>query len=383
MSCDIECFKDVIIGNIFSHPVHRPMDVDVELEQVQAALCQAEKEVEILGAELRRKVDEVTFLQKRELSLIDQRRQEVVPVPGSGGGLLVAAVWESSSGRDEDIVSVDGEEGLDAVQSSTQEMGCEAEIQFSQPISDISEKRVKVSRGEAIALERDRAVTRKEAAESILRQVLNIDQVDLTSEDLEEFENSIATIGNKLGYLQKTVKKAKKVERPDDTFLSSSMVEDLKQKVKAKSAAAEEKLEDEGDLGDVVVGEVMMERGGGEDKGEREEGARMSRGYYKAFTDLVPLSKDMKTRAAPLHARLSEWCELNRCSKVAALGYLLHSLFYNEDKTLASIGLKLFTQGREAILVAEVPHLVALWLVERLRLGRGRYTDCRLLLLRF
>ncbi len=358
------------------------MDVDLELEQVQVALCQAEKEVEVLGAELRRKVSEVDFLQKRELSLLQQQRQKLLPVPGGGGGLLVAAVWENSSSGD--VESVDGEEGQYGVQCSTQEMGCDTQIQFSQPISDISvsEERVKVSRGEA--LKRDRAVTRKEAAESNLCQFLNIDQVDLTSEDLEEFENSIAMIGNKLGYLQKTAKKKKKVERPDDTFLSSSMFEALKQKVNAKKAATEEEVDDRENLsGDLVsAGEDLEEQEGGEVNGESATGGRMNRGYYKAFTDLVPLSKDMKTRAAPLHARLSEWCNLNRCSKVAALGYLLHSLFYNEDKTLAGLGLKLFTQGKEAILVNDVPYLVALWLVERLRLGRGRYTECRLLLLR-
>ena len=93
---------------------------------------------------------------------------------------------------------------------------------------------MKVSRGEAIAIERERVVTRKEAAEAMLCRVLNIAQVDLTSEDLQEFENCIANLGKKMGHLQQSVKKAKQVLRPDDTFLSSSMVEDLQQKVKAK-----------------------------------------------------------------------------------------------------------------------------------------------------
>ena len=375
--------KMTIIEIIFSLLVHIPMDVDVELEQVQAELYSAEKEVETLEAELCRKVEKVAFLQRRELTLMQQRQRNAVPAAGSGGGLLVTAVWDNESNSsvgEVDVASDIGEEVQDAVQSSTQELGHEAHVQFSQPLSDISEKRVKVSRGEAIAIERERVVTRKEAAEAMLCRVLNIAQVDLTSEDLQEFENCIANLGKKMGHLQQSVKKAKQVLRPDDTFLSSSMVEDLQQKVKAKKTAAEEDLEDQSDLSGGVVGEVLGEQGGRD--GEDEEGRR-SRGYYKAFTDLVPLSKDMKTRAAPLHSRLSEWCELNRCSKLAALGYLLHSLFYNEDKALARLGVQLFTQGREAILMAEVPHLVALWLVERLRLGRGRYTDCRLLLLRF
>ena len=254
--------KITIIEIIFSLLVHIPMDVDVELEQVQAELYSAEKEVETLEAELCRKVEKVAFLQRRELTLMQQRQRNAVPAAGSGGGLLVTAVWDNESNSsvgEVDVASDIGEEVQDAVQSSTQELGHEAHVQFSQPLSDISEKRVKVSRGEAIAIERERVVTRKEAAEAMLCRVLNIAQVDLTSEDLQEFENCIANLGKKMGHLQQSVKKAKQVLRPDDTFLSSSMVEDLQQKVKAKKTAAEEDLEDQSDLSGDVVGEVLGE----------------------------------------------------------------------------------------------------------------------------
>ena len=86
-----------IIEIIFSLLVHIPMDVDVELEQVQAELYSAEKEVETLEAELCRKVEKVAFLQRRELTLMQQRQRNAVPAAGRGGGLLVTAVWDNES----------------------------------------------------------------------------------------------------------------------------------------------------------------------------------------------------------------------------------------------------------------------------------------------
>ena len=134
----------------------------------------------------------------------------------------MTAVWDnesSSSGADAevDVTSDVVEEGLNAVQSSTQDLGLEAEVQFSQPISDISipEKRVKVSRAEAVVIGRDKTVTRKKAAEAMLCQVLNIDQIDLTSEDLQEFDDCIAKVEKRIGNLQTAAKKGRKgIERP-------------------------------------------------------------------------------------------------------------------------------------------------------------------------
>ena len=84
---------------------------------------------------------------------------------------------------------------------------------------------------------------------------------------------------------------------------------------------------------------------------------------------------------------MRRWCELNRVEVVHAVGYLLHRQYYcgqevESGRELAALGWALFRGGRAVNLVAEVPHHSALWMVERLRLGRGSYTDLRLLLLR-
>ena len=356
------------------------MDIDVELAEVQAELYCAEKELRRLEAELNEKVGKVASLQKKELTLLQRRSQKAVPVPGSGGGLLVTAVWDNestSSVGEADLASDVVEECLNAdVQSSTQEVGSEAPVQFSQPISDISisEKRVKVTRSEAFAMGKDKTVTNKEAAEAMLCQVLNLDQVDLTSEDLEEFENCIAKVAKRIGHLQTNTKKGKKgIQRPDDTFLSTSMFEDLQQKVKAKKTTSEQENED-------LSGDVDCEDEG---KGKDTDGGGDEQIVYrKNFTDLVPHSKDQKKRAAPLLLSLSEWCRLNGCDRLVALGFMLHSYFPNKSTPLARFGWQLFTQGQEALIVEDVPHTVALWVVERLNLGRGRYTDMRLCLLK-
>ena len=358
------------------------MDDDVELEQVQAELYCAEKEVATLEAEMRRKVDEVACLKQRELTLLQQRSQRARPAAGSGGGLLVTAVWEDESGGDGQV-ETDAVEERGDVQCSTQELGNEAQIEFSQPISDIStsEKRAKVSKAAAFEIQRETAGTKREGAEALLCKLLNIEPMDLTSEDLEEFENCVEKVRKKMDRLQKSVKKAKRgVERPDETFLSSSMFEDLRGRIKAKQSASDEEIDDEGDP---VRDDVLEEEGGRDEAGE-EGGEQGEAGvvYRKNFTDLVPHSKDQKKRAAPLLKSLSDWCDMNGCSRLAVLGFMLHSCFPNKSTSLARFGWQLFTQGEEALLVEEVPFTVALWMVERLNLGRGRYTDMRLCLLR-
>ena len=151
-------------------------------------------------------------------------------------------------------------------------------------------------------------------------------------------------------------------------------------RIKAKQSASDEEIDDEGDpVGD----DVLVEEGGRDEAGE-EGGEQGEAGvvYRKNFTDLVPHSKDQKKRAAPLLKSLSDWCNMNGCSRLAVLGFMLHSCFPNKSTSLARFGWQLFTQGEEALLVEEVPFTVALWMVERLNLGRGRYTDMRLCLLR-
>ena len=162
----------------------------------------------------------------------------------------------------------------------------------------------------------------REAAEMLMRKVLKVDFVDLSSDDLQEVEDSVAKIGKRMLNLNRSVKKSHNVARPDDTFLSSSMYDDLRLKVQAKMTVAEEEDSGEDRTGEVLVGEGVREDKVGDeveeaglDGGLLSSGKQGGRGYYKAFTDLVHLSKDMKRRAVPLHDCLSEWCELNRCEE--------------------------------------------------------------------
>ena len=57
--------------------------------------------------------------------------------------------------------------------------------------------------------------------------------------------------------------------------------------------------------------------------------------------------------------------------------------YYQTDKRIASLGWDLFTRGSEVMQASEVPPSVALWLMERLFIGRGRYTEVKQLLLRY
>ena len=81
--------------------------------------------------------------------------------------------------------------------------------------------------------------------------------------------------------------------------------------------------------------------------------------------------------------KIKEWCNENHVSVIEAIGYMLHHHYYNEDKKIAGLGWNLFTLGKEALDAPDVPHDLALWLVERLPVGRRRYSELRRLLYRY
>ena len=60
----------------------------------------------------------------------------------------------------------------------------------------------------------------------------------------------------------------------------------------------------------------------------------------------------------------------------------MKKFYYSEDKRLAEIGQRLF-EGEDLNQVTEVPVMTSLHLLERLRIGRGQYTNMRLVLLRY
>jgi hypothetical protein len=319
------------------------------------------------GARLIAKLESrLTVLQLREVSLLEKAKQPVA----RPGGLLVTAVWDSTAGGSPEDISEAGDDGegekeeIDQFRSSTQEPGGSApSVEFSQALSDIPDERVKVTRKEAHDMR-----TMKKAAEVLVEKVLDVQDVDLTSEDLDKFKKCVKNVRMRLLRMAKeTDKKRTGLERPDETFLSSSAFEEFKKKVDAKKLALDSSESAEDEMEEAVV---------------EEEEAVAGRGFYKRFKDLVHHSKDMKRRAAPLLDSVREWCEANYSDIVSAIGYMLHVTCYNDDKNVAALGWRLFIEGTDAILTSEVPHLVALWLVERLRLGRGRYTDTRLLMLR-
>ena len=123
---------------------------------------------------------------------------------------------------------------------------------------------------------------------------------------------------------------------PDNTFLSCSAVEELKKKADAKQLLAVDSSEDSAEVE--------------QSENELEEEVAAGRGFYKVFKDLVPHSKDMKRRAAPLLASVREWCEANFCDIVSAIGYMLHAVCYSSDLVVAALGWRLFSQGKDAIL---------------------------------
>jgi hypothetical protein len=181
---------------------------------------------------------QVAALQEEE-RLVVARLQ---PQPAGGGAsLLLAAVWA-------DQESEDGEE---LVRNSTVATGHQSEAgpRFSQTLSDISEepepKRMKLTRGDAFDEWKDKKeMEGKEVAEILLQRMLNIKDIgDMTQETIEKFEMAVEVTRRELNRLKREFEKKKKkdIAKRDDTFLSASRFEDLKEKLdNRKRSQAEE-----------------------------------------------------------------------------------------------------------------------------------------------
>ena len=79
---------------------------------------------------------------------------------------------------------------------------------------------------------------------------------------------------------------------------------------------------------------------------------------------------------------LKMFSQVNGITLAQTIGFFLKKFYYNEDKKLAGIGQSLF-EGEDLNLVTDVPVMTSLHLLERLRIGRGQYTNMRLVLLRY
>ena len=73
---------------------------------------------------------------------------------------------------------------------------------------------------------------------------------------------------------------------------------------------------------------------------------------------------------------------LNGITLAQAAGYLIYRHYWQEDKKLAGLGADLFRAKSNPLEVSVVPPLTCLWLATRNNLGRIRYTNLRLQLLR-
>ena len=76
------------------------------------------------------------------------------------------------------------------------------------------------------------------------------------------------------------------------------------------------------------------------------------------------------------------FAEHNWITFAQAAGYLIYRHYWQSDKETANIGAMLFRAKSKPSAVSEVPTLTCLWLATRNNLGRIRYTNLRLQLLK-
>ena len=271
-------------------------------------------------------------------------------------------VWGQESKQLED------EEGLPRFSSINSGTSQVAGLEFSQPLSDIllpGPERVKVSRAEALELLND-ADTATEAAGIALKKVLE----HSSSEELEEIDGVVNKIRLKMIKLQqKTRKSRKKVTDPDGTFLSLSTFEELNE-WKLEKDKDDMKDMEKGTQTEVAMKSRVVQTDGG-----------FNGPFRKPFDQLVDV-ETQKKRSTFIMEEVRRFAEGNQISVAQAAGYILHRQYWTVNRALAELGGELFRGEGNITTVSEVPTLTCLWVQARNNIGRAKFTNIRLQLLR-
>ena len=284
-------------------------------------------------------------------------------------GQLLFGVWEEDEVREQEEQEDEQKEAeVPRFSSINSGISQAASLVFSQPLSDILEpgpERIKVFRAKALELLRY-ADTAAEAAEKALRKVL----ANSSCEELKEIDSVLAKLRRKMTRLQEDTRKTKKkLTDPDGTFLSLSTYEELNE---LKSAKAKDDFND-------------MEKGTQTEVAVKSTGVQTDSGFNGPFRKPFDQLSDVaaqKNRSTFILEELRMFAKGNGISMAKAVGYLLHRHYWSVNRALAKLGGELFRGDGDITTVANVPTLTCLWMQARNNIGRVRYTNIRLLLLR-
>ena len=221
--------------------------------------------------------------------------------------------------------------------------------------------------------------TQVQAAEQCVETLTGSKITDLTGEDLELCGYLIQKIQKRFSRLQSAFKCRKiklKNASANETFIAITDYEEFKKLCKSYVIEEEECTEIFDDtnvlnIGTQTVPPPVTHRG------SQTEGVVKPRKPLHQLKD----KKQLQERGREESLALEKFCQVNSISMAQALGFFMKKHYYNADKKLADIGQKLFEE-KDLILISDVPVLTALHLLERLRIGRGQYTNMRLVLLR-
>ena len=330
--------------------------------------------------------DCATLLTQTE-TLTEQHDRASQQEQQEGGFRCIYSVWED---YDEHVSDV----SLPRASSVKSTLSQLPEIQFDENLSQIPApdesghhssqtslqgeegSRGKVSRLEAVRMMKN-AAGLAEAAMNAVQQVIGDDLQDLSGEDLQLVEGLLEKIRKRMQKLRQETKKYahsvidQKMKNPNSTFLSLSGYDELQ--------ILQNKMKNTDEEGD---GQICNDKGT-QTEGPKQLSKAVQSGDVMAYVKPFDQLKDVdaqKQRSNYILAETRRFALGNGISLSQAVGYLLHRHFYNQDKRLASLGRDLFHGKTNP--AAGVPVLDCLWILARNNLGRLRYTNLRLQLLK-
>ena len=224
-----------------------------------------------------------------------------------------------------------------------------------------------------------RAGNLSDAAKQSVEKVLGVQICDLSDNDNKKVLYVVESVRKKLGRLKESVKK-RKIKLTSDqgniTFLKLSHYDELKSLAlyNASSETGVCSVSCQTDHRDMTVNSVGCQT-------EPYEVPKAT--CYRKGLDLIKDTRTRNQRTKKGFDALKEFCQRNKVEIFQACGYFIHCHYYNTDKKLAALGQQLFSGNKDVSVTSLVSTEISLHIMERLRIGRGLWTNTRLLLLKY
>ena len=298
------------------------------------------------------------------------------------GFRVLHQVWEGGSEDErQDDQEENDEDGPPKCSTQTSSM---VGMTLSQPMSDITSEnseslvvKDKLTREDAKDI-LDKTKTATEATEVALQTLIGEDIKNFSEDEHRTILKLVEKFRVKLQRFEIELKRKKKkaLANPNDTFVNLSFYPEMKRfREKAKENEVQRRCQEDTQESQEAARDGSCDAVTGmHDKAVQTDNYQT---FRKTF-DQLNSAREQQRRSDQVLQEIRHFSEINDLTVVRSLGYLLYRNYWQTNKKLAILGRQLFTDWEDLVQKQQLDVLTCLWLVERLDLGRTKYTSTRL-----